>query len=41
MLSSAETIDIIAETLATHQVPRVVLDPVWLLSWIERKGRAN
>ncbi|KAE8155887.1 DNA polymerase alpha, catalytic subunit [Aspergillus tamarii] len=28
MLSSAETIDIIAETLVTHQVPSVVLDPV-------------
>lgn len=30
MLSSAETIDIIAETLVTHQVPSVVLDPVAL-----------
>lgn len=29
MLSSAETIDVIAATLTTHQVPRVVLDPVW------------
>ncbi|KAJ5724628.1 hypothetical protein N7493_006356 [Penicillium malachiteum] len=28
MLSSAETIDIIAETLQTHQVPSIVLDPV-------------
>jgi hypothetical protein len=30
MLSSAETIDIIAETLVAHQVPSVVLDPVAL-----------
>lgn len=28
MLSSAETIDVIAETLQTHQVPAIVLDPV-------------
>ncbi|KAE8151287.1 DNA polymerase alpha, catalytic subunit [Aspergillus avenaceus] len=28
MLSSAETIDIIAETLVSHKVPSVVLDPV-------------
>ncbi|KAJ5666910.1 hypothetical protein N7462_011319 [Penicillium macrosclerotiorum] len=28
MLSSAETIDVIAETLSTHQVPSIVLDPV-------------
>jgi hydroxymethylpyrimidine/phosphomethylpyrimidine kinase len=32
MLSSAETIDIIAETLTTHQIPYVVLDPVRNLS---------
>lgn len=28
MLSSAETIDVIAETLLAHKVPIVVLDPV-------------
>ncbi|PKY01505.1 DNA polymerase alpha, catalytic subunit [Aspergillus campestris IBT 28561] len=28
MLSSAETIDVIAEVLASHHVPQVVLDPV-------------
>ena len=28
MLSSAETIDVIAETLQTHKVPVIVLDPV-------------
>lgn len=28
MLSSAETIDVIAETLQTHRVPSIVLDPV-------------
>lgn len=28
MLSSAETIDVIAETLQAHQVPAIVLDPV-------------
>jgi hydroxymethylpyrimidine/phosphomethylpyrimidine kinase len=28
MLSSAETIDVIAETLQTHKVPAIVLDPV-------------
>lgn len=28
MLSSAETIDVIAEALTVHQVPAVVLDPV-------------
>ncbi|KAJ5112483.1 hypothetical protein N7532_000528 [Penicillium argentinense] len=28
MLSSAETIDVIAETLQTHRVPAIVLDPV-------------
>ena len=31
MLSSAETIDVIAETLQTHKVPVVVLDPVWYI----------
>lgn len=30
MLSSAETIDVIAEALTVHQVPAVVLDPVAL-----------
>jgi hydroxymethylpyrimidine/phosphomethylpyrimidine kinase len=36
MLSSAETIDVIAETLQAHKVPLVVLDPVGYLptfSW--------
>lgn len=28
MLSSAETIEVIAEALVTHAVPTVVLDPV-------------
>jgi hydroxymethylpyrimidine/phosphomethylpyrimidine kinase len=28
MLSSAETIDVIAETLQAHKVPAIVLDPV-------------
>lgn len=28
MLSSAETVDVIAETLQAHQVPAIVLDPV-------------
>lgn len=28
MLSSAETIDVVAEALASHRVPSVVLDPV-------------
>lgn len=28
MLSSAETIDVIAETLQAHKVPVIVLDPV-------------
>jgi hydroxymethylpyrimidine/phosphomethylpyrimidine kinase len=28
MLSSTETIDVIAETLQVHKVPIVVLDPV-------------
>lgn len=28
MLSSAETIDVIADVLASHHVPQVVLDPV-------------
>lgn len=33
MLSSTETIHVIAETLAAHEVPAIVLDPVcfWLL----------
>ncbi|OGE53870.1 hypothetical protein PENARI_c007G09929 [Penicillium arizonense] len=30
MLSSAETIDVIAETLQTHKVPAIVLDPVMI-----------
>ncbi|EAW13944.1 putative thiamine biosynthesis protein (Thi-4) [Aspergillus clavatus NRRL 1] len=30
MLSSAETIDVVAEALTTHQVPSVVLDPVMI-----------
>lgn len=29
MLSSAETIDVIAETLNIHRVPSIVLDPVY------------
>lgn len=29
MLSSAETIDIIADALASYQIPSVVLDPVF------------
>lgn len=28
MLTSAETIDVIADVLASHHVPQVVLDPV-------------
>lgn len=28
MLSSAETIDVIAETLQAHKLPPIVLDPV-------------
>lgn len=32
MLSSAETVDVIADCLATHGVPSVVLDPVCYLS---------
>jgi hydroxymethylpyrimidine/phosphomethylpyrimidine kinase len=30
MLSSEETIDVIAEALTSHQIPSVVLDPVIL-----------
>lgn len=35
MLSSAETIHVIAETLTAHDVPAIVLDPVcaWLLEF--------
>lgn len=29
MLSSAETVEVIAEALVTHGVSQVVLDPVW------------
>lgn len=29
MLSSAETIDIIADALTSYQIPAVVLDPVF------------
>jgi hydroxymethylpyrimidine/phosphomethylpyrimidine kinase len=28
MLSSAETIDVIAETLKAHKLPPIILDPV-------------
>jgi hydroxymethylpyrimidine/phosphomethylpyrimidine kinase len=31
MLSSAETIDVIAESLRTHRVPSIVLDPVIMI----------
>jgi hydroxymethylpyrimidine kinase/phosphomethylpyrimidine kinase len=35
MLSSAETIDVIAETMQAHKVPVIVLDPVCSMSYFQ------
>lgn len=37
MLSSAETVDVIAETLQAHRIPTIVLDPVLKTKFIYQR----